>query len=430
MTLRLKGSNSGDVSLKAPATAGDNTITLPTSNGSAEQFLKNSGTAGELEFSSMVEDSSGRVLIGHSSNYADSGADDLVVGSTGNSEQGITIGASTSSQIRFADAGANTAGYILYNHSDDALAFSANGTERARIDSSGRLLVGTTSVSHNSRAVIAGRSDANAAGTLVLESTSSSPGNGDTLGNFRYGTSGNTGSLAAAAIGAERDGGTWTNNSSMPARLVFSTTGNGESSPTERLRLGNSGEFTLRPATYGMGVRSVAGSSSVNTAYFGAHSATSMTAGTITFEVYTNGNVKNTNNSYGQLSDERLKENIINAPSQWDDIKSLQIRKYNFRDGNGYDTHTQIGLVAQEVEAVSPGLVQETPVREDATPVLDAEGNELEATKSVLTSVVYMKALKALQEAQTRIETLETQNTAQQTQIDDLLARVTALEAA
>ena len=59
MTLRLKGSNSGDVSLKAPATAGDNTITLPTSNGSAEQFLKNSGTAGELEFSNMVETSTG-----------------------------------------------------------------------------------------------------------------------------------------------------------------------------------------------------------------------------------------------------------------------------------------------------------------------------------------------------------------------------------
>jgi len=75
-------------------------------------------------------------------------------------------------------------------------------------------------------------------------------------------------------------------------------------------------------------------------------------------------------------------------------------------------------------------LVQETPVREDATPVLDAEGNELEATKSVLTSVLYMKAVKALQEAQTRIEALETQNTAQQTTIDDLLARVTALEAA
>ena len=51
-------------------------------------------------------------------------------------------------------------------------------------------------------------------------------------------------------------------------------------------------------------------------------------------------------------------------------------------------------------------------------------------TKSVNYSVLYMKAVKALQEAQTRIETLETQNTAQQTTIDDLLARVTALEAA
>ena len=54
MTLRLKGSNSGDVSLKAPATAGNNTITLPTSNGSANQFLMNSGTAGELEFAALA----------------------------------------------------------------------------------------------------------------------------------------------------------------------------------------------------------------------------------------------------------------------------------------------------------------------------------------------------------------------------------------
>jgi|TARA_Y100000289_G_scaffold39530_1_gene38995 hypothetical protein len=54
MTLRLKGSSSGDVSIAAPAAAGDNTITLPTSNGSADQFLMNSGTAGELEFASLA----------------------------------------------------------------------------------------------------------------------------------------------------------------------------------------------------------------------------------------------------------------------------------------------------------------------------------------------------------------------------------------
>jgi len=50
MTLRLNGSNSGFTEVKAPATAGSNTITLPTSNGSANQYLKNGSTAGMLEF--------------------------------------------------------------------------------------------------------------------------------------------------------------------------------------------------------------------------------------------------------------------------------------------------------------------------------------------------------------------------------------------
>ena len=47
--VKLSGT-SGYVELAAPATAGSNTITLPTTNGSANQYLKNSGTAGELEF--------------------------------------------------------------------------------------------------------------------------------------------------------------------------------------------------------------------------------------------------------------------------------------------------------------------------------------------------------------------------------------------
>ena len=58
MTLRLNGSSSGYTEIDAPAAAGSNTLTLPTGNGSANQFLKNSGTAGTLEYSSTVEDSS------------------------------------------------------------------------------------------------------------------------------------------------------------------------------------------------------------------------------------------------------------------------------------------------------------------------------------------------------------------------------------
>ena len=124
-----------------------------------------------------------------------------------------------------------------------------------------------------------------------------------------------------------------------------------------------------------------------------------MYGGTETIQILTTGDVKNTNNSYGALSDIKLKENIVDANSQWSDIKALQVRNYNFIEGQ---THTQLGLVAQEVELVSPGLVSESPDR-------DEDDNDLgTVTKSVNYSVLYMKAVKALQEAMTRIETLET----------------------
>jgi hypothetical protein len=113
------------------------------------------------------------------------------------------------------------------------------------------------------------------------------------------------------------------------------------------------------------------------------------------------GDVTNSNNSYGSISDIKLKENIVDATPQWSDIKALQVRKYNFKEETGHPTHTQIGLVAQEVELVSPGLVSESPDR-------DAEGNDLgTVTKGVNYSVLYMKAVKALQEAMERIEALE-----------------------
>jgi hypothetical protein len=63
MGLSLKGTTSGSIDLDAPAVAGNNTIVLPGSNGSANQVLKNSGTAGTLAYSTLTEDSSGNVNI-------------------------------------------------------------------------------------------------------------------------------------------------------------------------------------------------------------------------------------------------------------------------------------------------------------------------------------------------------------------------------
>ena len=169
---------------------------------------------------------------------------------------------------------------------------------------------------------------------------------------------------------------------------------------TERVRIDNSGRTNFLSADLGIEIHTAAGAGTTTALIDGRYSASANTtgSGTRSFIVFTNGNVQNTNNSYGAISDIKLKENIVDANSQWDDLKALQVRNYNFKEGQ---THTQIGLVAQEVELVSPGLVSESPDR-------DEDGNDLgTVTKSVNYSVLYMKAVKALQEAMERIETLE-----------------------
>ena len=311
----------------------------------------------------------------------------------------------------------------------------AGSSEYARIDNSGRLLVGTsTSVDLGTSVQIA--RDTN---NLHLELVEGNNGVGegpaiylarargsvasptevsddDTLGYIVFRGYDGTSYQNGAWIKAEADG-TWTDGgdtSDNPGRLVFSTTADGAGSPTERMRISQNGQtFVLSTdSTFTSATTKTAGTA--QTLFRGRYSATAgdPISGTDCFRVYSNGNVVNTNNSYGAISDIKLKENVVDASSQWDDLKALQVRNYNFKEGQ---THTQIGLIAQEVELVSPGLVSESPDR-------DEEGNDLgTVTKSVNYSVLYMKAVKALQEAMERIETLEASNA-------DLVARVTALE--
>jgi hypothetical protein len=143
--------------------------------------------------------------------------------------------------------------------------------------------------------------------------------------------------------------------------------------------------------------------------------------------IYSNGDFQSRTNSYGGISDVKLKQDIVDANSQWDDIKGLRIRKYRFKDEVAVDPDypSHLGVIAQETELVSPGLVFESPDFEDVeVPVLDDEGNPVlnedgtpqvtterqatgTVTKGVKYSILYMKAVKALQEAMERIETLE-----------------------
>ena len=153
---------------------------------------------------------------------------------------------------------------------------------------------------------------------------------------------------------------------------------------------------------YGLFVKLDGGPNNTTNYFFQASDTTATR-----FRVYSNGNVVNTNNSYGSISDIKLKENIVDSGSQWDDIKALTVRKYSMKADN-LDAPNMLGVIAQEVEAAGMGGLVIT------SPDLDPETKEDlgTVTKQVNYSILYMKAVKALQEAMDRIETLEAKVTA------------------
>jgi hypothetical protein len=351
--------------------------------------------------------------------------------------------------IRSAGRGTSF-GFILpdwrvYNSSGgNALVIDNYTTEALRVDSSNRLLVGTSSVISNGYGGTSGlfqvaKNDFVPIGFFTYTSagadgycpylelnrargTQASPSavlSGDELGEINfYGHDGST-FIRGASIRSYVDGTPGAGD--MPGRLVFSTTADGASSPTGRAQIDYAGRFYtfVAAATDGPAFMSAEGAGTVYQLFAGWRSTSNVSGASaqLVFQVFTNGNTQNTNNSYAGISDLKLKENVVDAGSQWSDIKELRVRKYNFKEKTGHETHTQIGLIAQEAELVSPGLVIESPDR-------NAEGKILGTiTKSVNYSVLYMKAVKALQEAMERIENLEASNA-------DLLARVSALESA
>jgi hypothetical protein len=113
--------------------------------------------------------------------------------------------------------------------------------------------------------------------------------------------------------------------------------------------------------------------------------------------IYSNGNIVNRNNSYGSISDIRLKENITDAKPKLNDLNKVRIVNFNFKN----EETKQLGVIAQELQEIFPGMVEET---EDK----DKEGNSLgTTTKSVKYSVFVPMLIKAVQELTKRIEELE-----------------------
>ena len=83
---------------------------------------------------------------------------------------------------------------------------------------------------------------------------------------------------------------------------------------------------------------------------------------TARFYVTGDGDCYNHDDAFNGISDERVKQDITDASSQWDDIKALKIRSFRKKDdvrAYGDDAKTQIGVIAQEALLVSPKLVTE-----------------------------------------------------------------------
>jgi hypothetical protein len=114
-------------------------------------------------------------------------------------------------------------------------------------------------------------------------------------------------------------------------------------------------------------------------------------------EIRSNGGLANYQSNNVDLSDARTKTDINPLGSYWSKIAGLEIVTYKYKDQTHDDLN--IGVIAQQVEAVAPEFVDsdgfgETP--EDGVPL-----------KTIYNKDLTFAAIKALQEAMARIETLE-----------------------
>jgi hypothetical protein len=266
------------VAFQGPATVSSNvTWTLPSADGTANQVLSTNGS-GTLSWATAA---AGGASVTTSDTAPSTPVDgDLWYDSVGgrlyvyyqdpNGSQWVDAapqggGSSTPTKIEVG----NTKAEVTDTGSNGTFAVTTEGTERARVDSSGRLLIGTSSARENtwnstlSQSVQIEGTSSTGRSLGIFSSAASSDGCSIILGHQRSGSiGGNTvlqsqddiglisfqgsdGSefVEAARIRAEVDGTPGAND--MPGRIVLATTPDGSASPVERVRIDQSGRVGI-----------------------------------------------------------------------------------------------------------------------------------------------------------------------------------------
>ena len=238
-----------------------------------------SGLGGEIPVSRLADGSARQLLqtaangndVEWTSNVDIPGTLDVTSTATFDSISQHPLGAAATPSITFT-GDTNTG---IYSPGADQLAVTTGGTGRLFIDSSGRLLAGTSTarsnffgttlssvtqiegtggaagrgalsvinndVSNNPPYVLLGRSGAATLGSNAAVVS------GSRLGTLTFHGADGTSFIEAATVAGEVDGTPGTND--MPGRLVFSTTSDGAASPTERMRITSAGLMGIGTAS-------------------------------------------------------------------------------------------------------------------------------------------------------------------------------------
>lgn len=343
----------------------------------------------------------------------------------------------------------------------DTVNVVTGGSNRTTVDSSGRLLIGETSSTQagsiDAKAQVVS-SDFNAALTIRRNQTGDgAPGvlfcksrgtsnsanvavsDDDGLGNIRFFGADATGGndfAEGGAISCVVDGTPGSDD--MPARLEFKTTGNGQASPTTRMNIRENGAFcfsnTGTLATSGSSNNITFGTNDTDALDFsntssGPYSininhttATNSSSnyfvlcrdnGTQRFGLRTNGGLHNYQSNDSNLCDEREKKNIVNLDSTWDCLKNWELKKFHYNE-DADTADLRYGVIAQQVATHCPEVITDWVKQKAVDEVLDDDGNVVTPAQEEIVRMgvkeqqMYWMAIKALQEAQTRIEQLET----------------------
>ena len=382
-------------------------------------------------------DVTGNVNIGSGASISpDADADNLVIQENG--AAGITIGSSASSvgSIRFADSGSPRAGMIYYNHVGNEMRFYTLATEAYRITAARDMYFGQTSgsaadVGHIMQAngVMFHTADATTGmylrrlnsdgGILEFRKDSTSVGSIGTLSGTMYIGNGDCNLLFTGASDQMLPVGT--NGATKDGQLDLGSAGNrfkdlylsGQvNTKTIAAQRGNAGTLIQASSSSGNGSGIINFMSSLTSSSNNTNCVhyQGTTQGINSYKLLGNG-------SSTWSSDINLKRDVETARDGYlEDVKALRVVKYKWK--NDPDSSLELGLIAQEVEAIFPSLVTEDKnaigdevlyTADDQIPEGKDVGDvKLEGTtyKGVKYSVLPIIMLKAIQEQQATIEAL------------------------